>query len=160
MQRLMGHCRSVILLISCFMLIPLAGCSPKPNPKDLVPAARVISPSRRNAENRNQKISAQVYAVMKKVEAAPAATPKKKLSTLFVHVNAAGEIQIYVYVTAPSPAIKARLISSGLNQLQSVPQLAIYQAWGSPAAIEHAASLKKVTQITAPIYAFKKRAVH
>lgn len=147
--------RSVILGVSCFTLAALAGCSPKPSPRGLIPAASVAGPASENASSHNQKISAQIYSAMRKVKVAPTGTAKKSLSTFSVHVNRMGEIQIYVYVKATSPLLKSHLISSGLKKLTSVPQLALYQAWGSPQAIERAAALKGVTQITAPIYALK-----
>jgi len=104
----------------------------------------------------NPKIAPVLAATARKVRAALDASAAKGLSTRFVHVNGAGQIQIYVRVSHFGDDVRAALEKAGARVERASQPLGVYQAWATPAALERLAALPEVTRITPPAYGFPK----
>ncbi|GEM_PF-1649320 len=132
----------------------LSGCAPKSvspplqNPAPAATGAGMIVP--------NPKISSRIVAMSRRVRATPGGSARAGLSTFFVHVNAAGQIQVYIRVKALAPALQARLRTAGASGIRPSVALGLYQAWATPEAIQRIAALPEVTRITPPVYGITK----
>lgn len=104
----------------------------------------------------NPKIAPIVAATARKVHAAANATATSGLSTTTVHVNAAGQIQVYVHVARLGPDVEAALRHAGGVIERGSAALHVYQVWAAPAALARMAALSDVIRITPPSYGFTR----
>jgi len=140
-------------------LAGLCACSrPQPAPAADVAPASVAAPASApaGATLGNPKIAPVLAATARKVRSAPNASAASGLSTRFVHVNARGEVQVYIRVTRFGADVRAELEKAGARVEQASKPLGVYQAWASPAALERLATLAAVTRITPPSYGLPK----
>ena len=132
----------------------LLGCAPKSiSPQASNPAYAATGAG---ATVSNPKISSRIAAMSRRVLATPGGSAQAGLSTFFVHVNAGGQIQVYIRVKALAPALQARLRTAGATGIRPSAALGLYQAWAAPEAIERLADLLEVTRITPPVYGMTK----
>src|SRR5215469_3545086 len=67
--------------------------------------------------------------------------------------DAAGRLQVYVYVTDTSPNEVARLTALGLGDPEPVPSMGLVQGWMAPQDVGALAASPVVIRITLPSYA-------
>jgi len=69
------------------------------------------------------------------------------------HGDAAGRLQVYVYVTDTSPEAVARLTALGLGDPEPVPSMGLIQGWIAPKDVGALLASSVVIRITLPSYA-------
>ena len=84
--------------------------------------------------------------------AASALAAGKPLDTKLARNDAAGGIQIYVYVSALSPDALKNLVTHGLREAIANQSMGIVQGWVSPGDLDALAALPFVTRLTLPLY--------
>lgn len=67
--------------------------------------------------------------------------------------DAAGRLQVYVYVTDASPEAAARLTALGLRDPEPAPSMGLIQGWIAPQDVGALAASPVVIRITLPSYA-------
>jgi hypothetical protein len=102
------------------------------------------------------KLSPALAAMARQVRAATDASAAQALSNQRVHVNAKGQIQVYVYVRQVDADTEARLSQAGADIERGVATMKVYQAWATPEALERISKLPDVVRITPPAYGFPK----
>lgn len=93
------------------------------------------------------KIAPAVTAALSRLQAGQALDPHQARS------DAAGRLQVYVYVTEFSAASMQALATSGLVGALPSPSLSLVQGWIAPQDVGALAALSVVTRITLPRYA-------
>lgn len=102
------------------------------------------------------KLSPALAALARQVQSATDASAAQALSNQRIHVNAKGQIQVYVYVKQVDAATEARLGQAGADVERGVASMKVYQAWATPEALERISKLSDVVRITPPAYGFPK----
>lgn len=166
------------LLSGVFLVLTLGGChsgspasaesqlskmpaSPPPAPSTIAAAttaeqAATTATAPQTAAGSPSKISPELAAMAKQVRAAPDVSAASALSNRRIHVNAQGQIQVFVYVDHVDAAMKNRLIRAGARVELGEESMKVYQAWASPAALARISRLPGVVRITPPAYGFPK----
>ena len=93
------------------------------------------------------KLAPAVSAALAQLEAGRALDGRTARS------DAAGRLQVYVYVTDTSPEEVARLAALGLADTEPAPSMGLIQGWIAPKDVGALAALPVVIRITLPRYA-------
>jgi len=102
------------------------------------------------------KLTPELAAMAKQVQAAPDGSAAKALSNRRIHVNAQGQIQAYVYVDRVDDAMQSRLSQAGARVELGEASMKLYQVWASPEALARISQIPGVVRITPPAYGFPK----
>ena len=131
-----------------FLLIPqaLGGVVDQSPPLDRVAAGAS------EVQKVAQPIRQAVAAIRARVLSGVAPTDLRAISTDLVHVNNAGEIQVYVILTEVQPAYVARLEAMGLRIELTLPDFRIIQGWVPANAVDLIAACDFVAEVKPPGY--------
>jgi len=102
------------------------------------------------------KLTPELTAMVKQVQAAPDGSAAHALSNSRIHVNAKKQIQIYIYVNHVDAATESHLAQTGAAVGRGIASMKVYQAWASPNALQQISRLPDVVRITPPAYGFPK----
>ena len=94
--------------------------------------------------------------MVEQVQAAPEGSAARALSNRRIHVNAQGQIQVYVFVDHVDDAMRNRLSQAGARVELGEASMKIYQVWATPEALARISQLPDVVRITPPSYGFPK----
>lgn len=141
-----------------------ATASPPPPPRTIAAAttavqaasAATVASAAPAAAASPSKLTPELAALAKKVQAAPDGSAAKALSNRRIHVNARGQIQVYVYVDRVDDAMQSRLSQAGARVELGEASMKIYQVWASPEALARISQIPGVVRITPPAYGFPK----
>ena len=172
--------KKTVIVVTCCVLAGslLAGChgssssptpsvrpassrsAPPPAPQTVAAATTAGYPATASApapaKPASAKLSPELVAVSRRIRSAPDATAARALSNKRVHVNAQGQIQVYIYVKQVSAAMETRLNQAGARVERGVSTMKVYQAWAGPDALVRISKLPDVVRITPPAYGFPK----
>ncbi|HSC46918.1 MAG TPA: hypothetical protein VLG68_02410 [Gammaproteobacteria bacterium] len=76
----------------------------------------------------------------------------KPLDTNLARSDAAGRIQVYVYVSALSPDELKSLMAHGLREALANQSMGVVQGWVSPQDLDALAALPFITRLSLPDY--------
>lgn len=118
--------------------------------------AATAAPSVRPVTQGFAKLTPELAAMARQVEAAPDGSAASALSNRRIHVNARKQIQVYVYVSRVDAETESRLAGAGADVERGVATMKVYQVWASPNALRRISKLSDVARITPPAYGFPK----
>lgn len=133
----------IVILRMIFVLMPLCGIS----------ACDYLysqSPSIKNNQAVD-KISPSLYKVIQTLTV-QGTEQAENYSSALIHVNEAGAIQVYIYVTAISEGLIEQLEENKVNIEIFNADYNIIQGWVSYDQIEIVAKIEEVEKITSPSY--------
>ena len=99
---------------------------------------------------------ADVVAAVEARRASTAAPDLRELSTDLVRVNEAGEIQVYVVLTAFRPEYVTRLEGTGVRIEFVLPEFRLVQGWVAAARIADVARFEFVAEVRPPGYPVRR----
>jgi len=93
-----------------------------------------------------------VAAVLARLRGGAAPADLRAVSTELVHVNDAGEIQVYVILVAFRPEYVAQLVTTGLRVELTLPDYRLVQGWVPANLVDRISGFDFVTEVKPPGY--------
>ena len=141
-------------MILALALAVLTACTAE---RGISSASATAAPEAREAQKVARPIRDAVVAVLARVRGGAAPADLRAVSTELVHVNDAGEIQVYVILIEFRPEYVAQLVTTGLRVELTLPDYRLVQGWIPANLVDRISGFDFVAEVKPPGYPVPRR---